>query len=58
MSAAISSPGPGEVMIEETMFCWLGISPITIPLQEPAWTCAPFVMVLPVQKLMKFALSV
>ena len=58
VSAAISSPGAGEVMMDEIMFCWLGISPITIPLQLPAVTCAPFVSVLPVQKLMKLALSV
>ena len=31
VSAAKSSPSAGEVM-DETMFDWLGISPITMPL--------------------------
>jgi hypothetical protein len=31
--------------------------PMTMPLHDPPVTCAPFVRVLPEQKLMKFALS-
>jgi hypothetical protein len=34
-----------------------GILPMTIPLQEPPWTCRPLVRVWPAQKLMKLASS-
>jgi len=58
VSSAMSSPGSGDVMMLLTMFPWSGMSPITMPLHEPPTTCAPFVIVLPVQKLMKLASSV
>lgn len=31
-------PGRGEVMIDETILVLAGMSPITIPLQDPALT--------------------
>ena len=36
-----------------TMLSMEGISPIGVGLQEPPWTCRPFVMVFPTQKSMK-----
>ena len=57
VSAAMSSPGAGEMMIDDTMLPCDGMSPITMPLQEPPVTCWPLVSVLPVQKFMKFASS-
>ena len=51
-------PGVGEVIIVETIFEVEGISPMTIPLQEPPLTWRPFVNVFPLQKLMKLAGSV
>lgn len=34
-----------------------GMSPMGVELQEPVWTCLPFVMVLPTQKLIKLFLG-
>lgn len=39
----------------ETMLLFEGMSPMTIPLQEPPVTWAPLVNCLPEQKLMKLA---
>jgi hypothetical protein len=58
VSAGMSSPGPGDIMIVETMLAVEGMSPMGIPLQEPDLTCSPFVSVLSVQKFIKFAESV
>lgn len=57
VSAAMSSPGAGEIRIEETMLPCEGMSPMTIPLQEPPCFWRPSVLSLPVQKLMKLASS-
>lgn len=58
VSAAISSPWPGDVMREDIMLAVEGMSPMTTPLQEPLLIWRPLVRVLPVQKLMKLAGSV
>lgn len=45
--AAIFAPGAGLIMMEEIMLAVEGMSPMTIPLQEPEMTCFPFVKRLP-----------
>ena len=52
--ASMFDPDVGNVIRDEIILVEAGMSPMTMPLHEPAMFCLPLVVVLPVQKLMKF----
>jgi len=54
----VALPDNGKVIMEDTMLVLAGISPMTIPLQDPVTIWRPLVSVFPTQVLMKLLVEV